>query len=166
MKRRVAVACGLVVLLIGVSLAYRLRPPAIPTIGQAAPDFRLRTLAGPEVSLSGYRGHPVLINFWATWCQPCEKEMPELQATAASHSGLVVLGVDDLEATGKVQAYVRRLGLTFPILLDQDGTVLDRYRVVGKPTSLFVDRQGIVRATYLGALPPRVLQRNLRAIGA
>jgi len=147
-------------------LAYRFsaRPPSIPVSGQLAPNFRLNTLPGPTASLSDYRGRPVVINFWATWCEPCKEEMPTLQAEMDSHPDLVILGVDNVEPVIRVRPFVEQYGLRYPILLDQDGTVIEQYRVVGMPTSFFVDRGGILRAEYRGALTPAILQQDLAAI--
>ncbi|MGH2520630.1 MAG: TlpA family protein disulfide reductase, partial [Chloroflexota bacterium] len=102
---------------------YSQRAPATPVINRQAPAFQLRTLAGQTAALSDYRGRPVVVNFWATWCAPCKKEMPALQAEAASHPGLTILGVDNVEAAVKVKPFVKQHGLTYPILLDQDGSV-------------------------------------------
>jgi len=140
------------------------RPPSVPVTGKPAPEFRLNALSGQSTSLSDYRGHPVVVNFWATWCEPCKEEMPALQAEMDSHPDLVILGVDNVEPVIRVRPFVEQYGLRYPILLDQDGTVIEQYRVVGMPTSFFVDRGGILRAEYRGALTPAILQQDLAAI--
>jgi|SRR5690348_8241518 len=142
------------------------RPAATPVVGRPAPAIQLPTLAGSEASLSDYKGRPVVVNFWATWCEPCKQEMPALQAAAASHPDMVVLGVDNVESAVKVKPFVDQLGVRFPILLDEDGSVMERYQVTGLPTSFFIDRSGTLRSLYRGALTEEILRSSLASIGA
>lgn len=123
----------------------------------AAPDFTLKTLDGNQVSLSQFRGHPVLINFWASWCAPCRLEMPELVRAYEAHKGegFIVLAVnvtyqDSLE---DAQRFVAEFDMTFPVPLDETGEVADNlYQVRGLPTSLFVDRNGLITKIKLGSM--------------
>jgi peroxiredoxin len=122
-------------------------------LGQPAPDFTLPDLAGKPVRLAGFRGQKtVLLNFWATWCVPCREEMPTLERLSRERRGsLVVLGINvDVVGKDKVQAFVRELGLTFPILLDPETVVGKRYRVRALPTSFLIDRDGVLRHREVG----------------
>ena len=150
----------------GVYYSLFQRPAAAPVVGRLAPAFELQTLDGGLASLGGYRGRPVLVNFWATWCVPCKEEMPALQAEATAHPDLVVLGVDNVESAVKVNAFVEQLGVRFPILLDQDGSVLERYQVVALPTTFFVDRAGVLRSIYRGPLAANILRDSIAAISS
>lgn len=134
--------------------------------GQLAPDFELVGLDGTPVRLSEWRGRPLLVNFWATWCGPCRQEMPLLQAAAERYAdqGLVVVGVDVGEPAEAVADYARGLGIQFPILLDSTQDVSDLYRVYGLPTSFFLDRQGVVDFHLIGPLDARTLERQLDSI--
>ncbi|MBV8085808.1 MAG: TlpA family protein disulfide reductase [Chloroflexi bacterium] len=145
---------------------YSQRAPSAPLVGRPAPAFKLNSLAGAQQSLVDYRGRPVVLNFWATWCEPCKEEMPALQTEAAKRTDLVILGIDNVEPAVRVRPFVAQYGITFPILLDQDGTVIEQYRIIGMPTSFFVDRSGMLRASFQGALTPDVLSQDLAAIGA
>jgi thiol-disulfide isomerase/thioredoxin len=119
---------------------------------EPAPAFRLVDLERRRVSLEDFRGRVVLLNFWATWCAPCREEIPAIAALArefASH-GLTVVAINHEEAAPVVGGYVRELGLTFPVLLDGDGAVGDRYRVVALPATFFVDRRGALVGGALG----------------
>ncbi|HUZ77387.1 MAG TPA: TlpA disulfide reductase family protein [Chloroflexota bacterium] len=159
---------GLVVLaalIVGGAWWYANRAPASPVIGRQAPNFQLPLLNGQTLSLSAERGHPVLVNIWATWCVPCKKEMPELQAASKATPSLVVLGVDNAESGVQVRPYVTRMGITFPILLDLDATVVQQYHVIGTPSSFFIDRGGTLRAIALGAMDQPTLARDLASIG-
>lgn len=166
-KRLALILLPIVAVLLGAGgYWYAQRAPATPVVGRSAPAFHLRTLGGQNASLADYRGRPVVVNFWATWCEPCKQEMPALQSEAASHPGLTILGVDNVEAAVKVRPFVQQLGLTFPILLDQDGSVVEQYRVIGMPTSFFIDRSGTLRAVYRGALTRGSMNQDLATIGA
>jgi len=147
---------------------YRLtqRPTSTAVVGRPAPAFQLQSLAGGAVSLADYKGRPVIVNFWATWCEPCKQEMPALQAEADATPDLVVLGVDNVESAVKVRPFVEQLGLRFPILLDQDGSVVERYQVTGLPTTFFIDRAGVLRSIYRGPLTPDTLRENVARIAA
>ena len=140
------------------------RPAATPVVGRPAPAIQLPTLAGGQASLSDYKGRPVVVNFWATWCEPCKQEMPALQAAADAHPDMVVLGVDNVESAVKVKPFVDQLGVRFPILLDEDGSVMERYQVTGLPTSFFIDRSGTLRSLYRGALTEDTLRSSVAAI--
>ena len=128
---------------------------ASPTIGQVAPDFTLKSLDGGEISLSQFKGQPVLINFWASWCAPCRAEMPDLVRVyeARQAEGLVILGVNQsvLDARTDVQSFVDEFRIRFPVLLDEDGAVAEElYRLRGIPTSIFIDRKGAIVRRQIG----------------
>jgi len=138
-----------------------------PKIGALAPDFTLPGLDGTPVRLSDLRGKTVLINFWATWCGPCRKEFPELVKLVQQQGdrGLVVLAVDVSESRDDVARFAQEFGATFPIVLDSDSSVVQSYRLIGLPTSLFVDRDGILRAQQLGPLSEASLTAKLGQAG-
>ncbi len=137
-----------------------------PRIGEAAPDFTLQDPSGSSVSLSGFRGHPVFLNFWASWCPPCRSEMPDLQALSQEYAdrGLTVLGVNMEEDTAPVVRYANTLGLTFPVVLDRNGSVSTRYNVTGLPTSYVLDQDGVIRAMNIGPLTPKGLRAKLASV--
>ena len=137
-------------------------------VGSAAPDFTLRLLGGGEVRLAEFRGHPVLVNFWATWCPPCRTEMPRLVAADSAHQaeGLVVIAVNltDQERRRDVAKFVAEYRMNFPVALDERGRIRNLYRLRGAPTSVFVDSAGIVRLVQQGPLSDDDLARGLAAI--
>lgn len=138
--------------------------------GMQAPDFTLQEVTtGEEVSLSDYEGQPVLINFWATWCGPCRLEMPHLQDAYEEHKdeGFTVIAVDAKIDDGReaVLAFVDELGLTFPVVKDATGNVeTDKYNVVGYPTSVFIDRDGIIQYVHRGPMTKDFIEEKLQTI--
>jgi peroxiredoxin len=124
-------------------------------IGQVAPDFALQSLDGKTVRLSDFRCHPVWINFWASWCPPCRDEMPRLEGLYLSHAKerLVILGVAVRDSPADAAAFVKEVGVTYPIVLDVPGKVGDQYHAVALPVQYWLDRDGIVRDWSFGELP-------------
>ncbi len=124
-----------------------------PEVGHPAPDFVLPALDGSEVRLADLRGKPVILNFWATWCPPCRREMPALEIVWQQYSrgDVMVLGVDQGESIAVVSEYVRQnVGVTFPLLLDRSQDVGDLYLVRSLPTTFFIDADGIIREVRVG----------------
>ncbi len=119
-------------------------------IGEAAPDFELETLEGERVRLSELKGEPVVVNFWASWCTPCRKEMPEFQQIADKYGehGVRVFGINVGESEVAVADFRERVGVSFPILIDKDETVQSDYRILPLPATFFIDRDGIIRGVY------------------
>lgn len=124
-----------------------------PYPGYRAPDFALPDLNGNLVRLSDFRGKPVLLNFWATWCPPCRKEIPDLQRFHEQYGDkIVLLGIDWGEDVEEVKRFLERYRATYPQLMDKDGRFFVLYQLTGLPTSYWIDEQGIVRGIWLGAM--------------
>lgn len=135
------------------STAARPEGEVVPRIGGLAPDFTLTDLDGKPVRLSDYRGRVVFLNFWATWCPPCREEMPDMEAVRLQvGERAVIVAVNLGEAPGEVRRFAESGGLGFKILLDSDGKVAERYMIRNIPTSFFIDRDGVIRSKYIGAL--------------
>lgn len=138
-----------------------------PQPGHQAPAFALHSLSSSTVQLSAERGHPVLLNFWATWCTACKSEMPALVrwSRRLRSEGLVVLGIDQGDPRKDVASFVRRYRVTYPILLDSDGAISGKYEVIGLPTSYLIGPDGVVEMARPGALGVndlRDLERRVR----
>ncbi len=121
-------------------------------VGSLAPDFQLYNLNGKPVSLSDYRGTPVLLNFWATWCPPCRAEMPYLQQVYEEWSvqGLKLLAVNIGESSAEVEEFMQSYNLTFPVLLDTKQDVSQIYNIRYIPATFFIDKDGIIQVVKVG----------------
>jgi peroxiredoxin len=165
----VAVLSSLAIL----SLACSLSPQAAPTAtlppgstpvclkpGCLAPDFTLKTTAGETITLYQMRGHPVLVNFWATWCGPCKAEMPDLQKVYDIYqgAGLVVLGINEGETQAEVSAFAQTSHLSFLMLLDTDSRVGNDYEIRAIPASFFVNSDGVIREVHVGSMEQTEIQ--------
>jgi peroxiredoxin len=130
------------------------RPAAPVGEGHAAPDFTLPALDGADVSLAALRGKVVLLNFWATWCKPCEDEMPAMQrlygALGGGGPGFELLAISVDEGDDEVRAFRDRLKLAFPILRDPGKRAANLYQSFRFPESWLIDASGVVVARYIG----------------
>jgi len=124
-----------------------------PRVGELAPDFQLPNLEGQSISLSDFRGEPVLVNFWASWCGPCRYEMPFIQEVYEewSASGLVMLAINQGESLSTVDDFMQSGNYSFPVLLDTQGQVADQYNILGIPATFFIDKDGIIQAIKIGS---------------
>ncbi len=156
-----------VILFIGVVLVALCFFGSDQAVAREAPDFTLRTLAGDSLSLSDYVGSPVVISFFTTWCPFCAEELSYLQELYSKYGearDLKVVGVNIAESEQKVQELISRIGITYPVLLDEGSSVASQYRVVGLPTSYLVNPDGSISDMIIGASRPAVWMEKLEKI--
>lgn len=137
--------------------------------GKPAPEIDLPKLQGGQVRLSALRGHPVVVTFWGTWCPPCKVEFPELVAAHRKYreAGLEVLAVNQRDQeirTADVAAFVKAYNVEFIVAMDQRGKSRRSYRLIGLPTTVFIDAGGIIRQVNSGPIAPSQLARGLTLI--
>jgi thiol-disulfide isomerase/thioredoxin len=176
-KRRWLPVLG-IALLVGLALAVAYvygfgsarssnNPPDTAQVGELAPDFELETLTGDTIRLSELEGKPVLINFWATWCAPCVLEMPNFQKYYEDYPGqFEVLAINYGESKDVVGEFIHDIGVTFPVLFDNDAKVHGVYRFPGYPTSYIVDKTGVIRFQHIGLMDERTLEKYLTEVEA
>ncbi len=136
-------------------------------VGELAPDFTLVDIMGDEqVSLSQFDGQPVMLNFWATWCPPCRKEMPLLQDAYEEHQGdgLIILTIAVNDKAKNVLDFSDQHDLTFPLLIDIKDQVAVQYKIMGIPTSYFINPEGVIESVQVGDLTAPALDRHLEEI--
>ncbi len=143
--------------------------PNRPKVGERAPDFALVDARDTTKvrKLSDYRGKAVVLNWFASWCDPCKREIPAFQkAQIQLGDQLVVLGVDYLEDPEKAVGILDKLGATYPAVLDANAAVADHYRVGrGLPVTFFIDKDGVLQSFKTGELTPSDLESNLAKVG-
>jgi cytochrome c biogenesis protein CcmG, thiol:disulfide interchange protein DsbE len=137
-----------------------------PLIGKPAPDFTLSALGdnAQKVHLSAFKGKPVILNFWASWCGPCTQEAPFLQkAWPGLHAqGIVFLGIDSGDITNEALAFLKQYGITYPNVQDTfDSAIAINYSGTGFPTTIFINKDGIVVAKWINPLTEQGLQLEL-----
>lgn len=152
----IAVAVVVVVLGAGLALGLKLKPEIFPVeVGSTAPTFVAKDLgSNRQVTLADYRGQVVLLNVWATWCEPCKVEMPSLEQLQKDMGpqGLKIVAVSiDEGGPDVVRQYARDLGLTFTILHDQSGKIKQIYQTTGVPESFIINRAGKIEKKVIGA---------------
>jgi cytochrome c biogenesis protein CcmG/thiol:disulfide interchange protein DsbE len=132
-------------------------------IGKPAPDFTLGRLDRPgSLQLSSLRGKVVVLNFWASWCQPCKLEAPDLAASAKKWSGrVVVLGVDVNDPSGDARGFMRKYGITYPIVHDNKNVTSPKYGLTGLPETFFLDRRGRIVSHVISGIKAADLQRGV-----
>jgi cytochrome c biogenesis protein CcmG/thiol:disulfide interchange protein DsbE len=140
-------------------------PPVEPKVGFLAPDITLTTLDGSSVRLADLRGKNILINYWVTWCIPCMDELPILSRLNQDYQdqNVIILTVNGIEQDqlGEVQQLVAELGLTQPVLLDENESFWSTYLVQFLPTSFFIDTEGIIRHIMLGSATEDVIRSKI-----
>ncbi len=179
-RDRETIAAVLVLLLLALSVPL-LRGIAVPErtavaegaeaaalTSQIAPDFTLQTLDGASVTLSSLRGKVVLINFWATWCPPCVREIPRLVRVAETYQdqGLVVLGVNTTyqDDPAKVRQFAHDNGISYPVLLDAEGVASEKYPARLMPTTYLIDRSGKIVQNKVGEVDEATLNEQVHAL--
>ena len=168
------ISIGLIGIALGAGLAYLTRPAPPPvgvegaSVGDARPSLAHRDLNGDLASIDSFDGQVVLVNFWATWCAPCRREMPILQAAAEAHAGdLVVIGVamDEVEP---VSEFIASLGITYPIWVGQTDVSAAQRRwgnpAGALPYTVLVDAQGIIQWQHLGEVSQAQLDEALSLV--
>lgn len=135
-------------------------------VGDPAPDFKLTDLNGEEHQLSDYKGQGVFVNFWGTWCKPCEKEFPlmERQYQVYKDQGVQILAVNIAQSDYEVKQYAEQRDLTFPIVIDKNKSVMEAYNVIPLPTTLLVNAEGNIEKIITGEMSEEDIQSYMEQI--
>lgn len=133
---------------------------------EPAADFSLALFDGGNFRLSDYRGSPVIVNFFASWCVPCKVEAPVLEKAFQDYGddGVAVVGIAIQDTETKAKDFVEELGLTYPAGLDADSTIKEAYGVFGLPMTYFIDKAGLINYTHIGVVTEDLLRYELEKI--
>lgn len=169
LRYTLSLLAGLVLLLAGaLGVLALLTRPSLPgePMAQPLPDVTLLDASGAPVNLAELRGRPLVLNFWATWCPPCDGEMPALEALhrQGGREGVQVVAVNLQEAPEVVAGYLAARGLTLPVLLDSAGELAAQLDVTYLPTTFFVDETGVMRSRVRRALTLEELQAAVQML--
>ncbi|RFU69052.1 thiol-disulfide oxidoreductase ResA [Bacillus sp. V59.32b] len=171
-KKRRLVLRTVILLLLGAALVYSLYAnftkdqDTSVKMGSIPPDFVLTDMEGNKHRLSDYKGQGVLLNFWGTWCKPCEREMPYMdnQYKKYKDQGVQILAVNINESDYAVQSFVDKHKLTFPVLIDKGEEVRMAYDINPLPSTLLIDKEGKVVDFITGELTEKMIQEQMERI--
>jgi cytochrome c biogenesis protein CcmG, thiol:disulfide interchange protein DsbE len=143
-----------------------------PLIGHPAPNFSLAMLRSntgqTSLSLSNFKGKPIVLNLWASWCDPCKQEMPLLETTwkqmQAQGKNVVFLGIDFQDSNSDATSFIQQYSITYPIVLDATGSVATKYGIASLPVTIFINRNGMVVSRVARQLTQQALSSNLQLI--
>jgi len=128
------------------------------SVGDPAPSFAAATLDGDTLTLADFRGSPILVNIWATWCAPCRKEMPEIEELYQEYKDqgfeVVAVSIDNRGAADQIIEFTEEMGASFTILHDAEQTITRNYQTIGVPESFLIDGDGVLRARWTGRFMP------------
>ncbi|MFN8164071.1 MAG: TlpA disulfide reductase family protein [Solirubrobacterales bacterium] len=163
--RRAAVPAVAVALVVGLIVFELASSGTNDGSGKPAPPLPTSVLQPPRTTLASLRGKPALINFWASWCDPCREEAPEIERLARSlHGTATVVGVDYTDEEASARAFLRRYGVTYPVLSDPNGTFGARYGFSGLPTTVVLDSRGRIVQTLRGPQTVADLRQALASV--
>jgi thiol-disulfide isomerase/thioredoxin len=167
-ERRPVLVSSRVVVLVLACAALACGPvaaAAAPHPGQPAPDFTTKTLHDKKLALAAYRGKPVYLDFFASWCAPCLEETPTIVKLSKKYakSGLVVIGLDDDESGARAESFRDRYKIPFPVAIVNQ-KLLDSYGVIALPVHVFIDRRGTIKAYRLGEMSSRQIEAAIESI--
>jgi len=139
---------------------------ALLQVGDEAPDFALVDMNGKKHQLSDYKGQGVFLNFWGTWCKPCEREFPlmDKQYQVYKDQGLEILAVNIGESNFAVQKFIDRKGLSFPVLIDNNKSVMETYNINPLPTTLLINPEGKIEKVITGEMSEEMIKKYMEQI--
>jgi cytochrome c biogenesis protein CcmG/thiol:disulfide interchange protein DsbE len=160
------IAYGLVAALIGFLALGLLNAYSAPLESGSAPDFSITTFEGETISLSSLRGQVVVINFWASWCDPCREEAAYLETTWRKYrdQGVVFIGVDYVDTEREALAYLAEFDITYPNGPDIGTRISDQYQIQGVPETFFMAKDGTLRGNHIGPLYPPDLDERIEEL--
>jgi len=159
---RILATCAL---LTAAACSAAAKPDTHASVGHIAPNWIQPTSAGQRLSMESLHGKPVYLNFFATWCPPCNEEAPDINALQKQYAprGLQVVGIDEVEDAKKAAQFVHKYSLVYPAVVD-DGTLQTQYNVNGLPVHVFIDKRGVIRKIVQGEMTKKAIAAAIQSI--
>lgn len=171
-KMQRSITRGIILLVLAIAIGYTIFAAVakdkveIIQVGAQAPDFEVTDLNGDKHRLKDYDGKGILLNFWGTWCEPCEREFPAMtrQYDTYKKEGVEILAVNYAQSDFEVKKYVQNMGMTFPVAIDKTKSVFTAYNIGPLPTSIFIDPDGEIKQIVTGEMSEKVIAQYLDSI--
>jgi peroxiredoxin len=169
-RRRIAIAFAAVLVIgasVGMFFVFRSSPEggSVPGVGKVAHDFAAKTITGGHVDLATYHGKPVVVAFGASWCHPCTLEYPLLvRSLAEHHDGFSIVGVSYQDSPSLMHELMRRVGASWPVADDSDGTIASQWGVHNIPATFFISRAGVVVSIGYGLTTAGAVESHVRQL--
>lgn len=165
MRKWVIIAAAIALVISAGFEHFTLPDEEAPKAGYLAPSFELEGADGKTYAVGGKRGKALLINFWASWCYPCKLEAPDLVRFHEEYEDdldIYAVNAFTTDTRNGMLDFIDEYGIEFPVLVDKEGDVMKLYRVLGFPTNILVDRNGVVKKVFMGYHPPEELEREIK----
>lgn len=171
-KKKRSIMRGTILAILAIAIGYTIYAAVtkdkieIIAAGAAAPDFEVVDLNGEKHRLKDYKDQGVLLNFWGTWCAPCEREFPAMERQYASfkEQGVQIIAVNFAQSKFEVEKYVANMGMTFPVAIDKTKSVFTAYNIGPLPTSIFIKPDGTIDRIITGEMSEQEIVQYLEAI--
>ena len=171
-KRNRSIMRGIILAILAVAIGFTIYASAtkgkveVIKLGSAAPDFELVDMNGNKHRLKDYKGQGVVLNFWGTWCGPCEREFPAMERQYAEFKdkGVEIIAINYKQSDFEVNTYVKNMGLTFPVAIDKKTSVFKAYNVSTFPKTIFIDKDGKVKEISKGEMSETHINASMALI--
>ena len=171
-KKKRSILRGIILTVLAVAIGYTIFASAtkdkveVVKVGAAAPDFEIVDINGNKHRLKDYEGQGVVLNFWGTWCAPCEREFPamERQYTEFKDKGVEIIAINRRQSDFEVNTYVKNMGMTFPVGIDKKASVFKVYNIGPLPTTIFIDKNGEIKEISKGEMSETQIRAAMTSI--
>lgn len=171
-KKKRSITRGIILAILAVAIGFTIYASAtkdkvkVIKVGTAAPDFELVDMNGNKHRLKDYEGQGVVLNFWGTWCAPCEREFPamERQYTEFKDKGVEIIAINKKQSDFEVNTYVKNMGMTFPVAIDKKDSVFKVYNIGPLPTTIFIDKNGKIVDISKGEMSETQIRASMASI--